>query len=288
MTRQEIETTRKLGGRKPRKLPGQLFFLMNPEEYERMHELETSYWWFVGRRRIVQTLLHNIAPRFPSSSPRLVDLGCGTGANLPMLREAVGPRGSVVGLDFSPLALQHARNELDGAANFGLAQGDAMQLPLRSGCADCVTMLDVLEHLRDDRRALCEVERVLKPGGVLVLTVPAYGHLWSAHDEALHHFRRYEKPELRARLREAGLHVDKLSFAMSMMPPAAYLWRHLVLPRVPRRPRDAQRHSQGAVLPQLPPSLNAAMIRLLELEGRVILKRPLRFGTSLVALAWKR
>lgn len=261
---------------------------MNPEEYERMHELETAYWWFVGRRRIVQTLLEHTVSRFPSSSPRLVDIGCGTGANLSMLRDSVGPEGSVVGLDFSPLALAHAREELRLVPNLSLSQGDALLLPLRDECADCVTMLDVLEHLCDDGRALREVARVLKPGGALILTVPAYGHLWSAHDEALHHFRRYEKHQLGARLREAGLRVEKLSFAMSLLPPAAYVWRHLVLPRLPRRPRDAKRHSQGAVLPLLPPALNAGMIRLLELEGRVILKRPLRFGTSLVAVAWKR
>jgi len=261
---------------------------MNPEEYERMHELETHYWWFVGRRRIVQTLLQHTVPLLPSKAPRLVDIGCGTGANLPMLREAVGRSGSVVGLDFSPLALAHARAELGTLKSLGLLQGDAMQLPLKDESADCVCMMDVLEHLSDDKRALSEVARVLKPGGALVMSVPAYQHLWSAHDEALHHFRRYEKTELRARLREANLRVDKLSFAMSLMPPAAYLWRHLVLPRLPKRPRDATRHSQGAVLPQLPPSMNAAMIRLLELEGRVLLKRPLRFGTSLMALAWKK
>jgi ubiquinone/menaquinone biosynthesis C-methylase UbiE len=268
--------------------PPTLSLHMNPEEYERMHELETHYWWFVGRRGIVRTLLQQTVPLLPSRAPRLVDIGCGTGANLPMLRRSVGEAGSVVGLDFSPLALAHAREELAHLPDLGLSQGDAMQLPLRDQSADCVTMLDVLEHLRDDKCALSEVARVLKPGGALILTVPAYQHLWSAHDEALHHFRRYEKHELRARLREADLRVEKLSFAMSLLPPAAYIWRHLVLPRVPRRPRDAQRHSQGAVLPQLPPLLNAAMIRMIELEGRVLLKRPLRFGTSLVALAWKR
>lgn len=261
---------------------------MNPEEYERMHELETHYWWFVGRRRIVQTLLEHTLPQLPSKAPRLVDIGCGTGANLPMLREAVGPDGSVVGIDFSPLALAHAREELHQVSNLALVQGDALNLPVANNSADCVTMMDVLEHLSDDNRALCEVARILKPGGVIILTVPAYGHLWSAHDEALHHFRRYEKVQLRARFREAGLHVDKLSFAMSLLPPAAYLWRHLVLPRLPKRPRDAKRHSQGAVLPQLPGPMNAAMIRVLELEGRLMLRNPLKFGTSLVAVARKR
>ncbi|RYX81532.1 class I SAM-dependent methyltransferase [bacterium] len=260
---------------------------MNPEEYERMHALETDYWWFVGRRRIVQTLLEHTIPHLPSPEPRLVDLGCGTGANLPMLRESVGANGSVVGLDFSPLALRFARQHLHDLSGLALSQGDAMQLPLRDECADCVTMLDVLEHLSDDNKALREVARILKPGGAIILTVPAYGHLWSAHDEALHHFRRYEKYQLRARLREAGLKVDKLSFAMSLLPPAAYLWRRMVLPRLPKRPRDATRHSQGAVLPALPGPLNEAMIRVLEAEGRLMLKRPLRFGTSLVALAWK-
>ncbi|RYG60066.1 class I SAM-dependent methyltransferase, partial [bacterium] len=245
---------------------------MNPEEYERMHALETDYWWFVGRRRIVQSLLGHTVPRLPSPELRLVDIGCGTGANLPMLRESVGAKGSVVGVDFSPLALRFARQQLHDLSDLGLSQGDAMQLPLRDGCADCVTMLDVLEHIPDDGQALNEVARVLKPGGALILTVPAYGHLWSAHDEALHHFRRYEKYQLKARLREAGLRVDKLSFAMSLLPPAAYLWRHLVLPRLPKRPRDATRHSEGAVLPMLPGPLNEAMIRLLEVEGRVLLK----------------
>lgn len=260
---------------------------MNPEEYGRMHELETHYWWFVGRRLLIARLLKDALPQANDSKLRLVDLGCGTGANLPMLRQAIGSSGEVFGLDFSALALQFAGDQVN-LSNLYLSQGDAMQLPLRDCVADCVTMLDVLEHLPDDDKALSEVFRILKPGGVLVLSVPAYQHLWSAHDEALHHFRRYERLQLHRVLNRAGFSIHKLSFAMSLMPPIAWFWRKFVLPFGPKRPKDAQRHSQGAHLPQVPPRVNEFLARYVEAEGKVIARRPIKFGTSLVAVAYKK
>ena len=260
---------------------------MNPEEYERMHALETDYWWFVGRRALIASLLEATRPFIKTEAPQLVDIGCGTGANLPMLRDVVGPRGAVFGLDFSPLALQWARTQggIEGG-QIQLSQGDALALPLRDNCADLVTMLDVLEHLSDDNRALGEVQRILKPGGALILSVPAYQHLWSAHDEALHHFRRYEKAGLNRVLVDAGFKVWRLSFAMSLMPPVAWFWRRFVLPFAQRRPRNASRHSQGAVLPPVPPAINRMLVRYVGAEGKVIPRRPLRFGTSLVTVAF--
>ena len=272
---------------------------MNPEEYERMHALETDYWWFVGRRALISRLLGATRPALPTDAPQLVDIGCGTGANLPMLRHAVGAQGAVFGLDFSPLALQWARDQGDlsgglngdsteslDAGSVHLSQGDALALPLRDGCADIVTMLDVLEHLSDDGKALREVRRILRPGGALVLSVPAYQHLWSAHDEALHHFRRYEKSSLNRALQKAGFRVWRLSFAMSVMPPVAWFWRRFILPFAARRPRDASRHSQGAVLPPVPPLINRMLVRYVGAEGAIIPRRPLRFGTSLIAVAF--
>ena len=263
---------------------------MNPEEYERMHALETDYWWFVGRRALIARLLDATRPLLRPEAPQLVDIGCGTGANLPMLQQAVAPDGAVYGLDFSPLALQWARaqGDLDGenGPQVHLSQGDALALPLRDGCADIVTMLDVLEHLSDDAKALSEVRRILQPGGALVLSVPAYQHLWSAHDEALHHFRRYEKSGLNRVLTGAGFRVWRLSFAMSVMPPIAWFWRRFILPFAARRPRDASRHSQGAVLPPVSPLINQMLVRYVGAEGKIIARRPLRFGTSLVAVAF--
>lgn len=260
---------------------------MNPAEYGRMHALETRYWWFVGRRAIVARLLGDA---LPDDAPQLLDIGCGTGANLPMLRQNVGKNGQVFGLDYSPLALQFAAEQLnvESAPNLHLFQGDALHLPARDETFDAVTMLDVLEHLSDDKLALSEIYRVLRPNGVLVLSVPAYQHLWSAHDEALHHFRRYEKAGLTRVLRQNGFQTEKLSFAMSLMPPLAWFWRRFVLPAKPRRPRDATRHSQGAVLPMVPDWANRLLIKYVETEGRMIAHRPLKFGTSLVAVARKK
>jgi SAM-dependent methyltransferase len=275
---------------------------MDPQEYARMHALETNYWWFVGRRAIVARLLQEVREEWmenrvrfeeppcaargdaPQATRRLLDIGCGTGANLPMLRSCVENYGHVTGLDFSPLALRFARRHLE-SSNASLVRGDGLRLPFRTDGFDAVTMLDVLEHLSDDRRALREVHRVLRPGGALVWSVPAYQRLWSAHDEALHHFRRYEYHALRRLLRDSGFKIQRISFAMSLMPPAAWAWRRFVLPFKPRRPRDAKRHSEGAVLPAVSPALNHALIAYLALEGRLIARRPLRFGTSLVGIA---
>jgi len=274
-------------------------FLMDPQEYTRMHALETNYWWFAGRRAIIGSLLQEVpqapgyAARFlcsaadvVASPARLLDIGSGTGANLPLLRAFVGKQGRVMGMDFSPLALKFAQSHPESQGT-SLLQGDALHLPFPTATFDVVTMLDVLEHLSDDRRALSEVQRVLRPGGVLVWSVPAYQSLWSAHDEALHHFRRYEYHALRRLLRKSGFSVWRLSFAMSLMPPFAWLWRRLVLPFQPHRPPHAKRHSEGAVLPTVPPTFNHALIAYLKFEGRIMKHRPLNFGTSLVGIAVK-
>jgi SAM-dependent methyltransferase len=257
---------------------------MNGEEYARMHALETDYWWFAGRRRIIGALLDTA--RRDDTAVRLLDIGCGTGANLPMLRSFVGKEGCVTGIDFSPLALQFARSHPE-SRNVELMQADALNLPFEDNSFDFVTMFDVLEHLSDDHRALQEVHRVLRPGGAYVWSVPAYKKLWSAHDEALHHFRRYEQAELRQLLRTEGFAVKRLSFAMSLMPPIAWAYRRFVLPFKTMRSQESSKVTEGAVLPGVPPWANRALEGYLHIESRILPKRPIRFGTSLVGVARK-
>lgn len=263
---------------------------MNPEEYRRMHELESHYWWFVGRREIVRNLLQEtLKDRAERDALSLLDIGCGTGANLPMLAQAIGIKGRVTALDYSALALEFAQAQLGDSPSIHLLRSDATHLPFAEEQFDIVTMLDVLEHVEEDGTAVREIYRILKPGGSFILTVPAYQNLWSAHDEALHHFRRYEYAGLRSLLHGAGFQVWRQSFAMSLMPPIAWFWRRFVLPLKPtRRARDAKRHSEGAVLPQIPDFANSLLIRYLALEGKIIRQRPLKFGTSLVAIARKK
>ncbi len=254
---------------------------METDEYAKMHAMESEYWWFVGRRAIIACLL--AAVPFPAKRHRrLLDIGCGTGANLPMLRLSVGPQGQVVAMDQSPHALQFTHAH-PAAPGIELVQGDALNLPFPDNTFHVLTLFDVLEHLGDDRRALAEVRRVLRPDGALVFTVPAYKSLWSTHDEALHHFRRYEYDELRSLLRESGFGVERLSHAMGIMPPLVWLW-HKIIPLIPEK---AMRRREGTVLPRFSSVANQVLIEYLKLETRLLTHHDLPLGTSLVGIAVK-
>src|SRR5689334_1528617 len=141
---------------------------MNSEEYERMYRLEDTYWWFVGRHHLVQTFLRE--KYGDRTDLRILDIGCGTGA----MSRKLAAHGTVTSADFSPLALDFSRRR--GITQ--LCAADAMRLPFRERSFDVIVALDILEHLPDDQAALSEFQRVLKPGGRVIATVPAYKSLW--------------------------------------------------------------------------------------------------------------
>ncbi len=238
---------------------------MQAEEYARMFQHESDYWWFVGRRRLVLELLNQYLPAPPQP---ILDAGCGTGAMLCDL-QALGP---VVGLDIESQALALARTRGD----FPLVQARLEALPFQSEQFQLVTALDVLEHLPDERPALQEIRRVLRPDGVLIATVPAYSWLWSRHDVALHHYRRYTARRLRTRLQEAGFEVLKLSYSVSLLflPIALFRWLD----------KFKQGTPSATVVP-VPPWLNRALTQLQTWEARLIRRVNLPFGVSLVVVA---
>ncbi len=239
---------------------------MNPAEYDRMYLNEDHYWWYVSRRELVVRLMARL--KLPSANPLLLDLGCGTGATAAELRGF----GRVVGVDFSGLALERSRRRgLDQ-----LVQARAEQIPLPDACADALVATDLIEHLDDDQAALKEFLRVLKPGGWAVISVPAYSFLWSEHDVALMHRRRYVASQLRRVATDSGFEVPTLNYALCFLFPAA-------LGRLARRPGSGSRNPRAQIV-RVPDLANRALIRLQRLEARLLPHIPLPFGLSVIAV----
>jgi ubiquinone/menaquinone biosynthesis C-methylase UbiE len=239
---------------------------MNSEEYERMYRLEDTYWWFVGRHHLVLTFLRQ---KYRGRSDlRILDIGCGTGA----MSQKLSPYGEVVSADFSPLALDFSKRR--GLTE--LCAADAMRLPFRDRSFDVIVALDILEHLPDDQAALAEFQRVLKPGGRVIATVPAYRSLWSGHDVALMHFRRYVSREVKERFVRARLKIEKLSYAMTLLYPVVWLVRKLT---------SLRKSEPKASLMAVPAFANRLLVGLLAGENAVIRNFSLPFGVSVFCMA---
>jgi ubiquinone/menaquinone biosynthesis C-methylase UbiE len=245
---------------------------MEPEEYAKMRRLEDSYWWFVGRRALVRSLLE---PRV-SKGAMLLDIGCGPGA----MSQEMSEWGTVVSLDFEYAALQYVKSR--GLP--GPVQASAESLPFRDHAFDAITALDVVEHVDDDHAAAREIYRVLKPGGTAVITVPAFPFLWSEHDIALHHRRRYVAPQLRALFEGTGLRVERVSYIMTALFPA------VAAVRLAQRALGSARkpmEQAKTTLPDVPGPFNGVLTGLLRAEARLIHRMNFPFGVSLVCMASK-
>jgi len=238
---------------------------VNPGEYTKMFELEDRYWWFVGRRQLALSLLESHVGK---EKPDVLDLGCGTGVVLRELSSWAKP----VGLDMSDLALGYCqKRSLDR-----LIIGDGAQLPIQDQQIDAIIGLDIFEHIEDDKAAFAEAYRVLRPGGVLVLSVPAFMSLWGPHDVALMHFRRYRVSEVRRRLEEAGFEVQRASYSVFFLFPIVVLWR-----LVEKRKKGPAKAS----LVSVPGFVNKILIGLQNIETGLIAKTSLPWGSSVVAVA---
>jgi SAM-dependent methyltransferase len=178
---------------------------MQEHTYPIMYEVEDAHWWYAGRRRIIASFLEGICKDLETSRPRILDVGCGTGANLELLTEF----GEVEGVDISQEALSFCRER--GFTN--VRHGAAERLPFADGSFDVVTALDVIEHLDDDLGSLKEIHRVLRPGGRVLLFVPAFMFLWGVQDDVSNHRRRYRLKELQEVVRTAGFEVERATYA---------------------------------------------------------------------------
>jgi SAM-dependent methyltransferase len=180
---------------------------MQSHTYPLMYEVEGSHWWFVGRRAILESFLKQIVEkmRTPHSALRILDVGCGTGANLEML----GKFGAASGVDVSADALEFCRKRGLSEVKQGLAE----ELPFADESFDLVTALDVVEHLDDDVAGLKEMHRVLRKGGQTLIFVPAFMFLWGVQDDVSNHRIRYTKKQITERLRQAGFEIERVTYA---------------------------------------------------------------------------
>lgn len=244
---------------------------MDESLYDEMFRLESRHWWFVARRRIILSLL---AKHFqPNGSRRVCDIGCGCGMMLLDLRNAGY---EPIGIDTSEKALEYCH-----ARGVQALQGQLPEhLNLKPESIDAVLMLDVLEHLDDDQTALVSAARLVKPGGLLIATVPAYQWLWTERDQFHHHKRRYSAKGWRQLLGSAeGFQPLTVSHFNSMLIPPMLLAR--LISKVIRA------KSAGDLW--VPPlGINSALARTFAFERHLLRGQlTLPFGLSLLAIMRK-
>lgn len=247
--------------------------------FAKLADVEERHFWFRTRNEVITALLRQYSEAWPAGF-RVLEVGCGNGNVLRALEEAC-PRSQVVGMDLFSEGLVFARQR----SSCSLVRGDVERPPFGVQF-DCVGAFDVVEHLPDDLRILRSLRELVRPGGVLLLTVPAYRSLWSYFDEASHHCRRYEPGELRERLTEAGFLVEFLSPFMASVFPLMWAVRKLGSIRRGR----AQSHPKDLSLTlqelRIVPGLNGLLAFVLRQEAKLIrARKALPFGSSLVAAA---
>ena len=192
--------------------------------YDRMAELDQQHWWYRARRVVLDALIRRTVQ--PSKDARILEIGCGTGHNLPMLAAF----GQVEAIEVDPAARSMAEERL------GRTVGSA-PLPTLDGVPeksfDLIGSFDVIEHIADDAAALAGIARLLKPGGKFVMTVPAHQWMWSAHDEVNHHQRRYSRAALKQLVDASPLRLEAIGYLNSLLFPVAVAAR-LVRSLAPR------------------------------------------------------
>lgn len=195
---------------------------MEKDEYARLAWRESFYFWNIGRREIIKDLLNR---HLRHKNLEILDVGCGSGGNKAIL----GKFGRVTGLDISEDALRLAKKY--GFAH--LVKADINALSDQCGPFDLISSLDVFEHIENDTGAIKKIFSLLKKGGFLVVTVPAHPWLWSRHDEAMRHQRRYCRNEILTKLKNAGFEILEHSHFVTLAVPVNLLRkiRDKVLPK---------------------------------------------------------
>lgn len=239
---------------------------MEPAAYRHMADLDQRHWWYVGRRQVIGKLIERLAR--PPRGGRILEVGCGTGHNLPMLSGFAEV--DAVELDESVRAIAESRL---GRQVMSDRLPELHGVPDRT--YDLIGAFDVIEHIDDDRAALQAIAGKLRPGGKLLVTVPAHRWMWSSHDVLNHHKRRYSRRSLKALISASPLRLDSIGYLNSLLFPLA----------IAERMASKVLGKQDAQLGIPPGPVNKALTSIFAAERHLIGRLPLPPGLSLYAVA---
>ncbi len=236
-----------------------------------MADRERDYWWHLGRYEIIEQYMSLALGDKKSEEVKILNIGAGTGGTIPSLEKF----GDVLNADVSDDAIKYLKKR-----GYKADKIDGKTLPYETGTFDIVGAFDVLEHIEDDEAALEEWARVLKPGGKIVLTVPAYEWLWTDHDVSLMHFRRHTKGSIRKKAMNVGLMSDKVSYAIVFSLPLVVGFRYLN--KALRR-----KTTEETSYVNVPKWINDSFTNMLRLEAKGHKYMSYPAGTSVVAVLKK-
>jgi len=248
---------------------------MDPSFYQEYFRHETEHWWFRWRFDLITEIVASLqaGPSF-----RMLDAGCGTGQMLKCLERL----GDAIGIDTSPLAIHYAKTR--GVRH--LVQGSINAMPFPSATFDCVLALDVIEHVDDDLGILAQLHEVVKPGGHLIVTVPAFQMLWSEHDVINLHKRRYRASGLRRLIEEAGFAIERVTYCNTMLTFPVFVTRKAKnLLRAFKHYRNIEPDPLESDLTDYPRAINTALYWLLKGELQLMRHVNFPFGVSILAVA---
>jgi SAM-dependent methyltransferase len=241
---------------------------MEDHYYQHMADIQARHWWYEGRRRILDTVIKRLS--LPATA-RIIEVGCGTGANLLMLKQ----HGHVVGVEPHDFGRHHAAEVSACDVQSGMLPDG---LPF-TGPYDLVGVFDVIEHVDDDAGSLKTLHALTAPGGYALFTVPAWMFLWSQHDVINHHKRRYTKPAFKALLKAAGYEVIFISYYNILLFP--------VITAI-RMAKNILHITDRPDMTAPPPGpLNAFLCALFASERHILGRLALPFGVSIIALCRK-
>lgn len=246
---------------------------MQESAMQAIADFQDEYWWFVAKNRIIRRVIDRFVP---GSGIRSLDVGCGPGGMLRVLEE----RGEAIGVDLSDYALGYCRDQGLQAVKGSLPD----DVPFAPGSFDLIVASEVIEHVEDDQGAAATLVGLLRPGGVLVATVPALSWMWSQHDVLNNHYRRYTTRRFAALFREHAVERLLLSYYNTTLFPAmlGVRWMDRAREAVGRAPAPTME------IKPLPAPINSTMRALFEMEGRIVPHVALPIGGSIIAAYRKR